>query len=286
MRKILYSAAIAGVWSLASVAAHAQNTNPPQQPGANAGRNLRARITKMEGNDRIIVRTQDNRDVILMVNPNTRYIVNGQPSRFADLRADQDINTVYTMDGDRYIVSQVQIGGGDAVTPADNNPAANANERVFRGKVVRSFANNQFTARSADGKEVTFWTQPKQQLVINGKFNRLQDIPVGSEVQVNYAERDNHWYVEQITVDPTDANQDANTVQGTVVRIVGKDQVVVKTADGKEVTVYVAPQTTYRIDDQPAQMTDFQAGQNVRVTTETRDRRLFGRSILGFRRNR
>jgi len=279
MRKFLYAAAIG--FSLAT-AAHAQNPPPqplpPQQQPSTL--NMRARIVRTDGTDKIVVRTQDNRDVILNANPNTKYFINGQAARFADLRADQNVTTVYTMQGDRYVVSQVQVGGTAQV---DNPPPATANERVFRGKVVRAFANNQFTAKSADGREVTFWTQPNQQLVITGKFKRMQDIPVGSEVQVTYADRDNHWYVETITVDPVD---DANTVQGTVVRIVGTDQVIVKTADGKEVTVYVAPQTTYRIDDQPAQFSDFQQGQNIRVITETRDRRLFGRSILGVRRNR
>jgi hypothetical protein len=282
MRKLIYSAMVAGAWSLATVATYAQNQDQPQA-GANNARNLRARIVRMDGNDKIVVRTNDNRDVILMVNPQTKYIVNGQPSRWNDLRADQEIHTTYTLDGDRYIVSQVQIGDN----PAPGGDNANVNTRVFRGRVTRTFANNQFSVKSPEGKEVIFMTRPNQQLALTGKFTRLQEVPNGTEVQVTYVERDNHWYIESLVVDPQNAGAaDANTVQGTVVRIVGPDQVIVKTADGKEVTVYVAQQTTYRIDDQPAQITDFQAGQNVRIVTETRDRRLFGRSILGFRRNR
>jgi translation initiation factor IF-1 len=283
MRRILYSTLIVGAFSMAAAAAYAQQQDPPrQQPGTNAARNLRARVVRVDGNDRVVVRTQDNRDVILNVSPQTKYIVNGQPSRLTDLRVDQNINTVYTMDGDRYIVSQIQVGDNAAV----GAPADNANARVFRGRVTKAFNNNQLTVKSQDGKEVVFMTRPNQQLAVTGKFTKIQEIPVGTDVQVTYTEQDNHWFIDSITIAPINANNDADSVQGTVVRIVGRDQVVVKTADGKEVTVYVAPQTTYRIDDQPAQFTDFQAGQNVRIVTETRDRRLFGRSILGTRRVR
>ena len=58
-----------------------------------------------------------------------------------------------------------------------------------------------------------------------------------------------------------------------MVRIVGKDQVVIRTGDNKEVTVYVEPQTKYVINEQPPRFADFQPGADIRVQYVERDRR-------------
>lgn len=186
-----------------------------------------------------------------------------------------------TMDGERYLVNQVQIGAnGTAATP-------NENDRRFRGRVTKIVNKEQFVVKSQVGKEVTFYTQPQAQIMIDGKSGRVEDLKVGSEVEVVYVERNDQWWVESVMVTPATANNTApaaNEVHGTILRIVGNDQVIVKTTDGKEVTVYVVPTTTYSLDNQPGRLTDLQPGTTVRVQTETRDRGLFGRSFLGLRR--
>lgn len=47
---------------------------------------------------------------------------------------------------------------------------------------------------------------------------------------------------------------------------------------------YVAPQTKYTINDQPAVFTDFRPGAPVGVDHDVRDRRFMARSIIGGRR--
>jgi hypothetical protein len=73
-------------------------------------------------------------------------------------------------------------------------------------------------------------------------------------------------------------------VQGTVVRVVGQDQVVLRTADGKEVIVYVTPQTAYQFTEQGGAFTDLRPGVDIGVNYDTRDRRFMARRI--YRRNR
>jgi len=71
-------------------------------------------------------------------------------------------------------------------------------------------------------------------------------------------------------------------VQGTVVRVVGKDQVILRTAEGKEVIVYVSPQTTYTFNEQPGQFTDLRPGADIRVNYDVRDRRNMARGVFGL----
>src|SRR5437588_55180 len=66
----------------------------------------------------------------------------------------------------------------------------------------------------------------------------------------------------------------AGTVlEGQIVRVVGTDQVVLRTADGKEVIVFVTPKTTYLASDQAAVFTDLRPGADVSVNYELRDGR-------------
>src|SRR5687767_9376506 len=56
---------------------------------------LRGKIVKVEAPDRFVVRTSDNKEVIVYTNPQTRYIIDGKAGRYADLRIGTEINTVY-----------------------------------------------------------------------------------------------------------------------------------------------------------------------------------------------
>jgi hypothetical protein len=72
--------------------------------------------------------------------------------------------------------------------------------------------------------------------------------------------------------------------EGQVVRVVGNDQVVIRTADGKEVIVFVNPQTSYQLDNQAATFNQFQPGVPIRVEYSLRNDRPIASRILGGRR--
>lgn len=256
-----------------------------QQRVGNA-QSMRGRVVRTEGNDRVLIRTNDNRDVWWYVNPNTTYSVNGRTVRFTDLQPGTDLNAYYTMDNDRYIVSQIYTG--DAPAPVANNAT-----QTVRGRVTKAMQNDQFVVRTNDNRDVVLYSRPDTQVTVAGRAARVQDVQVGSDITAQVVERDNQWWVTSLTVEnaanvPPNANStaDVNQIQGTIVRVVGTDQVIVKTQDGKEVNVYVAPQTTYSFDNQPGRFTDLQPGGQIRIQTENRDRRLIGRAIFGPRRDR
>jgi hypothetical protein len=276
---------------LAAGTAFSQGQDPKTNPNPNQNTTtvttLRGKVVRVEGQDRIVVKTSDNRDVILMANPNTRYVINGKAGRFADLRTGVDFQAAYNLQNNQYFVSTIQAGEGFDTAIAQPG----INERKFRGRVVKmDAATNQIIAKSQDGKEVTLYVQKTGRFLRNGQAVRMADIQVGAVIEAQYLERDNHWWVDEVVLvtDVTDPAPGAQgtTVQGTVVRVVGTNQVIVRTSDNKEVTIELVPQTVYTFDNQPGQLRDIQAGQDIRIQYDVRDRRSIASRIFGVRRNK
>src|SRR4051812_49230832 len=117
MSRLIPTLAAAGVF-LASTAFSQTNPNPNQNTNpAVVETTLSGKVVRVEGQDRIVVKTSDNRDIILMSNPNTRYVINGKAGRFADLRTGVAFRANYNLQNNQYIVSSIQAGEGlDAVT--------------------------------------------------------------------------------------------------------------------------------------------------------------------------
>jgi len=298
MTRLLHTLAVAGgVWLAASTgfsqAPDPQpnpNQNPNQNNNAQAGTSLRGKVIRVEGQDRIIVQTTDNKEVTLMSTPTTRYVIDGKDARFADIRNGVNVQATYNMQGDRYMVSSFQVGDARDTNANANQGQGGINERKFRGRIVKiDAANNQIVAKSQDGKEVTLFIQQNGRFLRNGQAVKLAELQAGTVIEAQYLERDNHWWVDEVTVvtESTGGNQPAaegTQVQGVVVRIVGQNQVIVRTSDNKEVTIDLAPQTTYMFDNQPGQLRDIQPGQDIRVQYNTVERRTIASRIFGNRR--
>jgi hypothetical protein len=79
------------------------------------------------------------------------------------------------------------------------------------------------------------------------------------------------------------APADGTLVTGRVMRVVATDQVIVQTTDGREVPVYVTPQTVYQLAPQGGAFVDLRPGVDVGVYYDVRDNRFLARRIA--RRN-
>jgi hypothetical protein len=160
----------------------------------------------------------------------------------------------------------------------------------IRGEVIRS-GGGEFIVRGADKKEMVFRTNPETRYFTNNKASRFDDIRVGTTINAWYGPPQNdQYYANTVHVLPADGATTqvpaANNTfyEGQVVRVVGNDQVVLRTADGKEVTVFVNPQTTYQINDQPAAFNQFQVGLPIRVEYSIQNDRPIARGIISRRR--
>jgi len=184
-------------------------------------------------------------------------------------------------------------------------PAPTQVGTTIQGQIIKMQAPDQFVVRTLDNKEYILYTNPQTRYLLNNKAAQYGDLRVGSNVTTVYGVRDNRNYVNTVTIGqavPAPAPQPVpvpaqpapvqpapgqpTIVEGTVVRIVGQDQVILKTADNKEVTVYVMPQTKYLINEQPVQFSEFQAGTPVRVEYDAVGQRWNARRLLGRLRNR
>jgi hypothetical protein len=253
---------------------HAQNPNPVGVKSVA----VKGRFVRVEGNDRFIIRSTDNKDVILWTTPTTRYVVNGKVVRLADLTPGADLNATYVTRENRYYVDAVQVGDV-AAAPADS-------ATVFRGRVTAKTAET-IIVKNQTGKEMVFKVNNQATFKQGTKAVALNDIKVGATVEVRFVERDSHAWVQELIIDDVSAgaaDEPGEEVKGVIVRFVGQNQVIVKTTDNKEVTVDLVPQTVYKFNDQPARIADFPAGADVRIMYNVRDRRPIARSILGIRR--
>ena len=73
------------------------------------GTKIQGQIVRVQGPDRFVVRTADKREVILLTNPQTRFLVNDRVVRFTDLREGAEVTTVYDVTGDQNFANSVTI---------------------------------------------------------------------------------------------------------------------------------------------------------------------------------
>ena len=142
----------------------------------------------MAGTDQFIVRTPDNREVTFYTSPDTRYLLKDRPARYSDLRVGSDIDAVYTVQGDRYIVNSVTAGPEVTAEPAA--PAPPAEGTVVEGRVVRVLGEDQVVVRTADGREVIVYVTPQTAYSLGDQAGRFTDLRPGTEIRVDYDVRD------------------------------------------------------------------------------------------------
>jgi len=234
--------------------------------------------------DQFIVETRDNKQVTLYTNPQTRYQMNNKAVTYSDLRAGANITARYVTEGDRHIVNAVTVAPVQATTPprTDVAPATGgaqtAKGTVVEGEVVRVVGKDLVVIRTADGKEVMVYVSPETKYQLGAKSGQFSDLKPGASVGVDYDVRDTRNTARQVV--------GVNRVEGQVVRVVGQDQVIVRTPDGKEVTVYLSPETRYQLTPQGGgTYTDLRPGTDIGVYYDVRDQRPMARRIFP-RRNR
>jgi hypothetical protein len=153
-----------------------------------------------------------------------------------------------------------------------------------QGKILRLDAPDRFVVQTSAGKEVILYTRKDTRYLINDKAARYSDLRVGADIRTAYIVDGDRYFVDTVTVGAPVAPADGTVLEGTVVKVVGEDQIIVRNTAGKEIVVYVNPKTTYNFDDRPAKFVDVRPGVELRINYDERDRRFWARSVLGVRR--
>jgi hypothetical protein len=213
---------------------------------------LRGKIVNMEAPDRFLVRTADNKEIIFFTNPETRYLIDGKAARYGDLRVGADVNAVYVLRDGRHMVHAVTVGvAGEPRTPASE-------AMVLRGKIVSVADPAKIVVRTAIGEELVLQSGPQTRIVIDGKVSKLKDLRVGADVNVNYSQRLGQKLVKTITFGAgpvpgviqgeSGEPRRPTSLQGKIVRVESPDHVIVRTDDGREITLIAGPRSRFIVD--------------------------------------
>jgi hypothetical protein len=165
--------------------------SPAQPAPAVSKTTLRGKIVRLQGQDQFVVRTANDKEVILFTNPQSRYLINGRPGRFTDLRVGAELNVDYVIQDDRHWVQTVTIGEtvvAPAPAPAVTPVPAVQDTRV-EGTIVR-VADGQVVIKTGENKEVIIHVDPQTRYTFEERQVRFNDLRTGSPVRVEYELRD------------------------------------------------------------------------------------------------
>jgi len=251
-----------------------------KEPAPRAATELSGKVVKVAA-DEVIIETPEKKKVSVMLTSKTRFSRNDKDVLVADIRVGSNVTAVYTLDGTRYVADSVVLVDNLPVSPPppnkpDTDPPAvkppAATPTRIEGEVVRVVGEDQVVVRTVDGREVTVFVGPQTSYVFDSKAGTFAALKVGEPIAVEYTVVGTRYRASRIT--------GVTLLEGQVVRVIGKDQVVLKTATGGEQTVYVSPETRYMLTPQGGAFADLRTGTSVNVYYDVRDRRSYARNIF------
>jgi Domain of unknown function (DUF5666) len=156
---------------------------------------------------------------------------------------------------------------GFAFAQADGAAAKQKGKKTVyvEGKIERVPGKDNIVIRTTDDKDMTIHVSPKTAYVFAGKTVEFSTLKPGQVVFVEYDQDEDRIIASRIG--------DLTLVEGEVVRVVDKDQVVLRTPDKKEVIVYVTPETRYQLTTSGGAFTDLRPGTTISVYYNVNDRR-------------
>jgi len=256
-------------------------TQPQVRREAARGTTLRGRVIRVDaGNNQFMLRTTDGKEVALYADPQATYRFNDRVARFADLRDNMEVSVIYDTRDQRNYVSSVTTVTETAPAAPAASPAPAADE--VRGRISAVQSNpNHLILKTTDGKEMIVY---------------LDDT---HDVRVRFEMRDGKRFLTTLSAAAVVENRQpaetvppatpaaGTTVEGTVVKVVGTDnQFILRTAEGRELTFYSAPEAVYRFEDRDARFADLREGVPITVTYDVRDKRNYVRSAFSGRRRK
>jgi len=181
--------------------------------------------------------------------------------------------------------------------PRDDRGGTGARAKVetqrLSGKIV-SVDNGVVVVRNDAGKEFTLNTAAQTRFLVDGRPARLADFRVGSTINGAYFMDRDRMVLDSLVIGDLPAAPPADRpvapapqgtlVEGTVVRVMGENQIVIKTSDGKEIIVQVSPETKYQLTQQGGAFVDVTPNLPVRVWYDVIDRRPTVRQINRWNR--
>jgi len=151
--------------------------------------------------------------------------------------------------------------------------------RQIQGQIVKMDAR-QFVVKTSANEQFTVHVRPQTKFLLKDKVVQLTDLRVGANVTVNALVEGDQPFAESVVLVEEEANPQETLIEGEIVRVVAQDQVIVRTAERKEVIVFVDPRTTFLLENRTAKFADLRVGANVHANVHIRDGRHMARQIV------
>jgi hypothetical protein len=168
--------------------------------------------------------------------------------------------------------------------PASAQPPKSApvkpKSRQVQGKIIR-VDKGQFVVETRDKARHTFRVRPQTKFRLKDRVVPFTDLRVGRNVTVDTVLVGEQPFADSVVLLEEDAVSPEDTLlEGEIVRVIGTDQVVVRTPARKEVIVFVDPRTTFLLENRAARFTDLRVGHHVRARVHVRGGRHMARQIM------
>jgi len=141
---------------------------------------------------------------------------------------------------------------------------------------------NQFVVRTADKREVILHTHPRTRFLLNDRAARFADLREKAEVVVLFDETEGRNVVSSVAI-AGDEEPGTEVVEGEVIRVLEpQNQLVIRTAAGKEVILATHERTTFTLNERNARLVDFRPGTPVKVRFSVKDRKHMAHSVMAM----
>jgi len=162
--------------------------------------------------------------------------------------------------------------------------AAPPRTTTFEGVVAQVKPDlNLVILRMPDGKEMALRMAANSQITFNKQAIRLAELKVGTRVAITATE-ERDGFVGTSIVGPIDeaAAPAGRTIRGTVYKVIEPENtMLVKTADGKEVRLLIAPQTRMQWDRRAVKLADLPLNTAATIVYDVREGKYVVTSLEG-----
>jgi hypothetical protein len=256
--------------------AETEVADPRPVPPAAALHEIEGRIVRT-GPDQVVIETADRRQVVVYRKPETKFLAS-QAIRFNELQVGQIVTAIAATEGDtmsaRMVVTAPALTGA-APPPVVAAPAAESTDRtmgIVDGVVARVIAPDRIDVQAMDESLVSVYMDAATTFLFGGRSGRFSDMQAGDKVSIEYTVRDKRNIAKRVV--------GVISVEGQVIRTAGQDQLVLRGADGREITVFVNPETRYRLTPAGGAFTDLRPGASISIFYDHLDRRNQARYIF------
>jgi len=150
---------------------------------------VQGRVAKT-GQGQFVVETRDNKQVTILTNPQTRFMMNKKAVRFADLRVGSTITVAVMVEGDRQIAETVTF-------VVDEEPAEGT---LIEGQIVRVIGEDQVVVLTPERKEVIVFVDPRTTFQLENRTGKFTDLRTGVSVRAQVNVREGRHTARQIVV--------------------------------------------------------------------------------------